>query len=100
MGKKILVAFLFISFGISAQSIRLQGNAIDSTAKQGLPNVLLMAVKFSDSTLVNFTRTNKDGLLKPIKVPLDTYIVIMSHPNFSDKTYLLLPGKNDSLFTF
>lgn len=100
MGKKILVAFLFFSFGISAQSIRLQGNAFDSTAKQGLPNVLLMAVKFSDSTLVNFTRTNKDGLLKPIKVPLDTYIVIMSHPNFSDKTYLLLPGKNDSLFTF
>ena len=100
MGKKLLLFFIAISSGVMAQTLRLQGNTYDSTAKQGLANVLMMAVRFSDSTLVNFARSNKDGILKPIKVPLDTYLVILSHPAFSDKTYLLVPEKKDTSFTF
>lgn len=95
-----LLFFLFIFSFTKAQNIRLWGNINDTTSKQTLPNALLMAVKFKDSTLVNFTRTNKEGLFKPIKVPLDTYIVIISHPNFSDKTYLLVPNKTDTIFNF
>jgi len=101
MKKRILLLFfLFIFSFTKAQNIQLRGNINDTLTKQALPNALLMAVKFKDSTLVNFTRTNKDGLFKPVKIPLDTYIVIISHPNFSDKTYLIVPSKTDTAFNF
>lgn len=101
MGKKILVS-LFLLYGIfsQAQDLRLRGNVSDSSRTNGLPNALLMAIKFSDSTLVGFSRTDQAGIFKPISVPLDTYIVILSHPAFSDKTYLLVPSTKDTAFTF
>lgn len=101
MNKKIpLLLFLLFVFFSKAQTLRLLGNTNDTAAKQGLTNVLLMALKFSDSTLVDYSRSDREGIFKPLKVPLDTYLVILSHPNFSDKTYLLVPSKNDSVFTF
>jgi len=62
--------------------------------------VLMMAIRFSDSTLVNFTRSNQQGVFNAIKVPVDTYLVILSHPAFSDKTYLIVPSEKDTAFTF
>ncbi len=101
MIKKLLVfIFLFTAFCYQSQTIKLSGNTNDTSLKQSLPNALLMAIRFTDSSLVNFTRTNKDGIFKPIKLPVDTYIVIISHPNFNDKTYLLVPTKNDTVFNF
>lgn len=100
MYKIYALLFLFISMLCSAQSIRLSGNINDTTGKQPLPNVLMMALRFSDSTLIDFSRTNKNGFFKPIKIPVDTYIVILSHPAFSDKTYLLVPSKNDTAYNF
>ncbi|MGZ3921487.1 MAG: outer membrane beta-barrel protein, partial [Bacteroidia bacterium] len=101
MIKKILfIVFIALTIPAISQTIRLSGNLNDTMQSQKIPNVLLMAIRFTDSTLVNFTRTNKDGIFKPITVPVDTYIVIISHPNFNDKTYLLVPNKNDSVFNF
>ena len=101
MNKKILT-LLFLLFCIFAktQTIRVSGNTNDTATKQGLPNVLLMILKFKDSSLVNYTRSNKEGVFKSLKIPLDTYLVILSHPNFSDKTYLLVPSPKDSVFNF
>ncbi|MBS4066195.1 MAG: hypothetical protein KGZ74_16670, partial [Chitinophagaceae bacterium] len=102
MRKKIptLIFLLFSLFSFKAQTLKLSGNINDTAGKTGLPNVLMMALKFSDSTLVNYTRSNSTGILKPVKVPLDTYLVILSHPNFSDKTYILVPSPEDSTFNF
>lgn len=101
MSKKIaILLFSLFSLLVNAQTIRLSGNVNDTAVKGGLPNVLLMALKFSDSSLVNYTRTNNAGVFNPVKVPLDTYIVILSHPGFSDKTYFLVPSPGDSTFNF
>ena len=101
MIKKILfLFFITFIFTVKGQRLSISGNINDTATKQTLPNALLMAIKFSDSTLVNYTRTNKDGIFKPIKIPVDTYIVILSHPNFNDKTYLLVPSKTDTAFNF
>jgi len=101
MSRKILsFIFLLVSIFSKAQDIRLRGNVSDSTRQNGQPNVLLMVIKFNDSTLVNYSRTNSEGFFRSIKVPLDTYIVILSHPSFSDKTYLIVPSKSDSMFNF
>jgi len=95
-----LIILLFFAVCYKSQTIQLKGNIADTASKQSLPNVVLMAIKFTDSTLVNFTRTNINGIFKPITLPVDTYIVIISHPNFNDKTYLLVPTKNDTVFNF
>lgn len=101
MRKKIpVLLFFLLSLFSKAQMLRLSGNINDTASKSGMPNVLLMALKFSDSTLVSFTRTDNSGIFKSIKIPVDTYLVILSHPNFSDKTYLLVPSQKDSAYTF
>lgn len=100
MKRLLPIAFILSVFFSTGQTLRFSGNVKDTATKQTLPNALLMAVKFNDSTLVNFTRTDKDGIFKPIQLPVDTYIVIISHPNFSDKTYLLVPNKGDTAFKF
>jgi hypothetical protein len=98
-GKKIsLLLFLLVPFVADAQFIRLTGNAVDTVGP--LPNVLMMAVKFNDSVLVDFSRSGKNGIFKPLRLKTDTYIVILSHPAFSDKTYLLVPTERDTVFNF
>lgn len=101
MNKRILL-LLFLLYHLipRAQTIRLSGNVNDTSSRSGLPNVLLMAIKFTDSSLVNYSRSNKQGIFEPVKVPLDTYLVILSHPSFSDKTYFLVPTPADSAFQF
>ncbi len=94
-----LFSFLFC-LGVKAQTIKLKGNIQDTTAGGLMSNSVLMVTKFKDSSLVNFSRTDKKGFFKNITVPVDTYLVLISNPNFSDKTYLLVPNKNDSVFNF
>lgn len=101
MRKKIpFLIFLLLSFFSNAQTLRISGNINDTTSKNGLPNVLMMALRFNDSTLVRYSRSNHAGVLTPIRLPLDTYIVILSHSSFSDKTYLLVPSPKDTVFNF
>jgi hypothetical protein len=101
MNKKIpILIFLLFSFFHKAQTLKFSGNINDTANNSGVPNVLLMALKFNDSSLVNYTRSNSQGVFKSIHVPVDTYLVILSHPNFSDKTYLLVPSANDSVYNF
>jgi hypothetical protein len=97
---KLLTFFSILSLGLSAQSIKLSGNIQDTTSGGLMRNSVLMVTKFKDSTLVNFSRTDKNGLFKPIKVPVDTYLVVISNPNFSDKTFFLVPSPGDSAYNF
>lgn len=101
MLKKILCCFLFLVSVVGvAQNLCFSGNLRDTASKQGLPNALMMTIKFKDSSLVNFSRTDKEGYFKKMTAPRDTYIVIISHPNFNDKTYLLVPEGKDSVYNF
>lgn len=94
----LLLLLLYGAFGYS-QSIYFKGNLKqDSAQKNALPNALLMVVKFNDSTLVNFSRSDAQGQFKTLKVPIDTYIVVVAHPNFNDKTYLIVPSPKDTVF--
>lgn len=97
---KLITLFSILCLGLSAQSIRLSGNIQDTTSGGFMNNSVLMVTKFKDSTLVNFSRPDRSGFFKTIRVPLDTYLVVISNPNFSDKTYFLVPSKNDTAFNF
>lgn len=83
-----------------AQTLRFSGNVNDTTGSQPLPNVLMMTLRFSDSSLVGWSRTDRNGIFKPITAPPDTYIVVLTHPQFSDRTYLLVPSPTDTVFNF
>jgi hypothetical protein len=96
------MALLLVSAGITAQSktIRFSGNVRDTSSQQQVQSVVMMAVRFSDSTLAGYSRSDRKGLFKPFVAPRDTYIVIFSHSRFSDKTYLIVPEAADSVFNF
>lgn len=101
MRSHLITLFLFLfCLGVNAQTIKLKGNIQDTIAGGLMGNSVLMVTKFKDSSLVNFSRADRKGLFKNITVPVDTYLVLISNPNFSDKTYLLVPNKNDSVFNF
>jgi len=96
----LLTFFCFIGFVASAQNIRLSGNIQDTSSAGIMNNSVLMVTKFKDSTLVNYSHTDKKGFFKTITVPLDTYLVVISNPSFSDKTFFLVPSKKDTAFNF
>lgn len=72
----------------------------DTAAKQPLPYAVVMAVRLMDSTLVNFTRTDENGLFKLQSLPIDTYQVIISHPKFADQAYFIFGDKNNLDYDF
>lgn len=88
--------FVFFSIGANAQFLKLSGNILDTSSTLS-GNSVLMAIKFKDSTLVGFSRVNDKGFFKAIKIPIDTYLVVISNPNYSDKTFFLVAEKKDSL---
>jgi len=77
--------------------MKLSGNIQDTSSSNLSRNSILMAIKFKDSTLVGHSRVDAKGFFKTIKIPIDTYLVVVSNPNFSDKTYFLVAGMKDSV---
>lgn len=101
MRLKLMVVLSFIlCVGAHAQQIRLKGNIKDTTSGGLMNNSVLMALRFQDSSLVGYSRPDKAGIFKTITVPVDTYLVFISNPNFSDKTFLLVPNEKDTAFNF
>jgi hypothetical protein len=99
--KLLLLFFIVLSaHAVEGQTLKFSGNARDSSGGQPLPNVVLMAMKFSDSTLAGYSRSDINGIFRPFVIPKDTYIVIMAHPSYSDRTYLLVPSESDTAFRF
>ena len=92
-----LLLFLLFAGILNGQTIRFYGNVKDTIGPPP-PNVLLMVMKLSDSTLVGHSRSNEKGDFKSLTVPRDTYEVIIAHPAFSDKTYLVFPSPTDSVY--
>src|SRR4051812_28718727 len=94
-----LIFTLLFAASMQAQLLKLSGNLKDTSGAGGtVPNTLMMVARFSDSTLVAFSRSNLNGIFSPVQVPLDTYLVIISHPKFSDRTFLLVPAPSDTAF--
>ena len=101
MRVKLILLFIFVLCLVTrAQQIKLSGNIQDTSSAGLMNNSILMVTKFKDSTLINFSRPDKKGFFNPVRIPVDTYLVVISNPNFSDKTYLLVPTKTDTAFNF
>lgn len=78
----------------------MQGQIYDTTASNGLPNALIMAVRISDSALVSYTRSNAEGKFLLQNTPIDTFLIMIQHPAFGDEEILVVGDKDNSDINF
>ena len=100
--RKFFILFCVISctLSLNSQTLKISGNVQDTAAKIPLENALGMVIRLNDSTLVKFARTDKGGLFKLDALPIDTYIVIISHPQFADQTFIVVGSDKQKEFDF
>jgi outer membrane receptor protein involved in Fe transport len=90
--------FLIFSFIISStlfsQVGSIKGNLYDSTSKTNLQYAVIVLTKAKDSSLVKYTRSNDKGFFELNQLPLDTYKLMITHPQFSElNRYVLITNK-------
>ncbi len=95
-----ILFLLFALFNGKAQQVSFKGSLNDTSTHQALPGAVIMALKYTDSTLVKFTRSDEKGFFEMEALPLDTYRVVISHKNFGDKTLFLIGSAGNYQFEF
>lgn len=98
--KKIII-FIFFTFvflpKVNAQNMRIMGHVVDSTGKRALANVSVLAVRIKDSLLLKYTRTNADGDFILTNFKVDTFTLIVEHPELDPKSFFIFgnDGNNE-----
>ncbi|GIV27725.1 MAG: collagen-binding protein [Bacteroidia bacterium] len=97
----VLFVFLMMYSGIvySQNVINIKGSIIDTAKKQSVPNVLILSIRFSDSTIVHHTRTDEKGYFE-VNLPKDTFQIVFLHPDFSEKIYFVLGNEQNRELDF
>ena len=89
---------LFCTTKLAAQTMKVSGTVYDTTGTRPLSKSMVMAVRIKDSLLLGFTRTNSNGSFVLTNFPVDTFSLILSHPNFDDKTiYIFGNSENNEI---
>jgi hypothetical protein len=79
----LLAAFL-ISQGVFAQNVTLKGSIKDTSENKILTNAVVSLIRKADSTLVHFTRSNKEGSFRFDSVQQGKYTLLITYPKFAD----------------
>jgi hypothetical protein len=97
----IVFFFFLVNIYIGAgQSIIMKGRIMDDASVKSVSNIVAMAVRLSDSVLVKFSRSDSSGFFRIENLPVDTYQVVFSHPDFGDRTFIIMGNKGDSVVDF
>ncbi len=96
------LAAVFIFFGllVKAQEMKISGVVLDTTNNAPLKGALIMAVRLSDSTLLSYTRSVANGEFSLPKTPIDTFEVIIQHPQFADQVFIVVGNEQNTEFNF
>jgi hypothetical protein len=78
-----------------AQKMDIKGTVYDSTSVKTVHNAMVMAVRVRDSVLLGFTRSDIDGTFEIGGFEVDTFSLIIEHPNFDEKVYYIF-GHSDN----
>jgi hypothetical protein len=101
MRLKYIVIFFLFSFTflpkVTAQNMKVTGHVVDTTGKKALANVSVLAIRIKDSLLLKYTRTNVDGDFVLTNFKVDTFTLIVEHPELESKSYFIFgnEGNND-----
>lgn len=84
-----IICFLLLAYACiqstNAQEFNIKGRIIDTTENKPLHNAVVTILK-KDSSLINFTRTDKTGSFSvQVKQP-GKYVYLVSYPKFADLT--------------
>jgi hypothetical protein len=79
-----LLLLLAAHFTTFSQSTSIKGTLIDTNDNGSLKNTVVSIVRQSDSVLVRFTRTDKDGNFVFPNIKPGKYIFMATHPYFGD----------------
>lgn len=103
---RYLYSIIFLAlcaFGMAQSTdslMQISGNVQDTVAKAPLVNAVGIAVRLSDSVLVDFKRTDKNGVFLFKDLPIDTYQVVISHPAFADQVFVVIGSKKNKVYDF
>jgi len=95
----LVIFFLFtLTFftKVSAQNMKVTGYVVDTTGQKSLANVSVLAVRMKDSLLLKYTRTNKDGYFELSNFKVDTFTLIVEHPELDPRTYFVLGNEGNN----
>lgn len=90
---------LHISYFKSQNSIKIKGTIIDTSKHQKLSDVLVLSARFSDSVIVQHTRTDDKGFFE-MNLPKDTFQIIFLHQDFSEKIFFVLANEQNKELDF
>ena len=97
--KKIIFSLVLIFCPILTilygQNMKITGTVYDTTGINKVKEVVVMAVRMKDSLLLKNTRTKEDGTFFLSNFPIDTFTLIIEHPQFETKTYYIF-GNEDN----
>jgi hypothetical protein len=95
--KKIVffLSFLLLSFFGFSQKMNIKGIVFDSSGVKMLNNVSVLSVRIKDSLLLGATRTKFDGAFEFANFPIDTFSLIIEHPEYEAKTYYIIGHKGN-----
>lgn len=97
--KNVVIFFLFaLAFlpKVTAQNMKVTGHVVDTTGKRALANVSVLAVRIKDSLLLKYTRTNADGDFVLTNFKVDTFTLIVEHPELEPKSYFIFGNEGNS----
>ena len=90
-----LLFFLSTSFFGFSQKMNIKGIVFDSSGVKTLNNVSVLSVRIKDSLLLGATRTKFDGVFEFANFPIDTFSLIIEHPEYEAKTYYIIGHKGN-----
>lgn len=81
------------------QNMDLKGTVYDTTGNKPLENAVVIAVRLTDSLLLDFSHTDKDGKFRIGDFPMDTFALTISYPSLEDKTIYFYGNKSNYQLT-
>jgi len=96
--KHLAIFFFILNFytNLSAQNMKISGHVVDTSGKRALNNVSVLAVRIKDSLLLKHTRTNADGDFILTNFKVDTFTLIVEHPEFESKSYFIFGNESNN----
>lgn len=79
-----------------SQEMSIEGTVYDTTGVNPLPNAIAMAVRIKDSLLLGYSRTDKEGKFLLTGFDVDTFSLIIDHPDYDDKVYFMFGSSSNN----
>lgn len=80
----LLLLTILLSKYSSAQSSLISGTIKDTIEKKSLTNASVLFLRTTDSIMIRFSRTDKDGNFRAKKLPYGSYLLLVTSPGYAD----------------